>query len=98
MLRAIELNGTAVEKNKTAFALGRLAAHDPAALEQLMGKTESARQSPANLDALIEHRVRLLGDYQNSRYAERYRTLVEKVQEAERRVAPPGAPLAVTAA
>ena len=30
MLRAIEINGAAVEMNKQAFAWGRLAAHDMA--------------------------------------------------------------------
>lgn len=32
--RAMELNGSAVDANKRAFAWGRLAAHDPAALER----------------------------------------------------------------
>jgi len=97
MLRAIELNGTAVERNKTAFALGRLAAHDPAALRQIMGPSESTAPAPTDLDALIAHRAGLLTAYQNARYAERYRALVEKVRAAEQAVVPRGAPLAVTA-
>ena len=100
MLRAIELNGTAVEQNKTAFALGRLAAAEPTAITQLMGQVGSPAQAaaPVGLDALIEHRVRLLTGYQNARYAARYRDLVEKVREAERKVVAPGARLAVTEA
>ncbi len=36
LLRAIELNGVAVDANKLALSLGRLAAAEPAALEQLL--------------------------------------------------------------
>jgi indolepyruvate ferredoxin oxidoreductase len=37
---------------------------------------------------MIERRVAFLADYQNRRYAERYRKLVARVREAERNVAP----------
>ena len=36
MQRAIELNGVAVDANKAAFSLGRLAAADPAAARELL--------------------------------------------------------------
>ena len=36
MQRAIELNGVAVEANKAAFSLGRLAAADPVACRELL--------------------------------------------------------------
>src|SRR5207248_2326968 len=35
------------------------------------------------LDELIERRVQLLTDYQDARYAERYRALVERVRKRE---------------
>jgi indolepyruvate ferredoxin oxidoreductase len=37
LMRAVELNGAAIEMNKTAFAWGRLAAHDPGAVREAAG-------------------------------------------------------------
>ena len=37
LMRAVELNGAAVEMNKQAFAWGRLAAHDPSAVRAASG-------------------------------------------------------------
>ena len=37
LLRAIELNGVAVDNNKAAFEWGRRAAHDPGAVAALLG-------------------------------------------------------------
>jgi indolepyruvate ferredoxin oxidoreductase len=79
--RAIELNGVAVQANKTAFALGRLAVAAPDALLRLAGADQPAEAD--TLDALIERRVRFLTDYQDAAYAARYRALVERVRAAE---------------
>ena len=100
MSRAIELNGAGVEMNKTAFGLGRLAAAEPEALQQLMAHSGAPRTDlpPVGLEELIAHRERLLTDYQNARYAARYRALVDKVRQAEQRIVATGAPLAVTTA
>jgi indolepyruvate ferredoxin oxidoreductase len=57
--RALELNGTAVARNKAAFALGRAAALEPA----------EAERAPETLDALIAHRAADLAGYQDARYA-----------------------------
>ncbi|MGH6914133.1 MAG: DUF6537 domain-containing protein, partial [Geminicoccales bacterium] len=84
--RAIELNRVAIELNRRAFRLGRLAAHDPAAVEAMIAPatvlTEHRRRSQS-LDELIERRVRFLTDYQDAAYAGRYRKLVERVREVE---------------
>jgi len=77
--RAIELNGTAVEMNKAAFAWGRALAHDPASVD-VPSADESADASAA---ALAERRAAVLTDYQDARYAETYRALVRRAEAAE---------------
>jgi indolepyruvate ferredoxin oxidoreductase len=84
--RAIELNGQAVEFNKRALALGRLAAHDPEAVENLVAAQESAvARIPLSqsLDALVKRRVDYLTDYQDAAYARRYSDRVARVRDAE---------------
>jgi len=84
--RAIELNGQAVEFNKRALALGRLAAHDPAAIERALAKLAPVPVIPPaqTLDAIVERRAAFLTGYQDGAYAARYRSLVGKVRDAER--------------
>ena len=79
--RAIELNGVKTDANKQAFMWGRIAAHDPAAIEKLLGANETARIE--SLEDMIEARREFLVGYQNATLAERYVTLVEKVRAAE---------------
>jgi len=89
LARAIELNGVAVEFNKKAFLWGRYAAADLARVEQLATPAEVIPISQAfsrNLDELIARRVEFLSAYQNSAYAARYSTLVERVRAAESRL------------
>lgn len=84
--RAIELNGEAVRMNLQAFALGRRAAHDPAALTAFLGQAKAptaARHLSQSLDEIIARRVDHLTGYQNKAYGERYRALVDKVRFAE---------------
>jgi len=78
LLRAIELNGVAVERNKQAFAWGRIAAADP----DFLPSTESAPEAET-LDQLISRRVDFLTAYQNAAYAARYRRVVTDVRDAE---------------
>ncbi len=85
ILRAMELNGVAVDKNKTAFMWGRRAAHDAASVQRLLSTAQvislpARRQSLADLVAL---RVAFLTDYQDSAYAQRYADMVERVRVAE---------------
>jgi indolepyruvate ferredoxin oxidoreductase len=85
IVRAIELNATAVESNKQSFRWGRLAAVDPqrvlaAAIPS--EKPESQRLS-ASLDEMIARRSEFLTAYQDARYAKRYVDFVTKVLAAE---------------
>ncbi|MEX2129818.1 MAG: indolepyruvate ferredoxin oxidoreductase family protein [Xanthobacteraceae bacterium] len=86
ILRAIELNGEAVELNKSAFAWGRRAALDPNAVIALAAPAEpatDARRISVSLDEIIERRVAFLTAYQNASYAARYREMVERVHVVE---------------
>ncbi len=86
LVRAIELNGVAVEFNRKAFLWGRRAAADLARVERLATPAEIIPISQAfsrSLDELITRRVDFLTGYQDRAYAERYRKLVERVRSAE---------------
>ncbi len=72
--------------NTQAFQMGRLAAHNRAALDALVAKTAPAA-SVVKLETLAEtvaHRVGMLSLYQDDAYAARYKALVMRVEEAER--------------
>jgi len=96
MLRAIELNGVAVDANKAAFSLGRLAAADPASARELLHEPATAADAVEPLDALIERSARFLADYQDARYAERYRRTVAKVRAREEALVGAAAALPLT--
>ncbi|MBT2322353.1 indolepyruvate ferredoxin oxidoreductase family protein [Variovorax paradoxus] len=100
LMRAVELNGVAVEANRKAFAAGRLAAHDPAWKAKLSGHEGSVVQLtlPQGLEKIIETRVRFLEDYQSMSYARRYLDFVRRVEAAERAAAPVGQRLRLTEA
>ena len=86
ILRAIELNGAAVESNKQSFRWGRLAAVDPArvaaAAVPTSAKPDSQRLSES-VDEMIARRAAFLTDYQDAAYAGRYTDFVAKVRAAE---------------
>jgi hypothetical protein len=86
-LKAIELNGEAVEMNTQAFVWGRRAAADPAAADAFvtpLRKPTASREISQTLDEIVARRVAFLTDYQNAAYGERYRLLVRRVADAER--------------
>jgi len=85
LLRAIELNGVAVAMNRAAFEWGRVAAHDPAAVEDIFPRIDPTRAvRPAQtLDVIVAQRRKWLAEYQNDAYAQRYNALVEDVNAAE---------------
>jgi len=88
LMRAIELNAVAVEKNKAAFQWGRRAAHDPVSVQRLLGTAQviSLPQRRQALGDLVARRVEFLSAYQDAAYAQRYAELVERVREAESRI------------
>ncbi len=91
IFKAIEINGTAVQQNIAAFQWGRRAAVDPqavaAAAKPPHGQPEHHRLS-TTLDEIISRRSELLVAYQDMAYADRYRTLIERVRLAESKLAP----------
>ncbi|HZM35411.1 MAG TPA: indolepyruvate ferredoxin oxidoreductase family protein [Burkholderiales bacterium] len=81
--RAIELNGVAVEFNKQSFVWGRRAAVDLERVRRIARPAEIVAigdHFSRNLDELVERRVKLLTDYQNRAYADKYKSLVERVR------------------
>ncbi|VVE38839.1 indolepyruvate ferredoxin oxidoreductase [Pandoraea capi] len=94
LVRAIELNGVAIEKNKQAFEWGRRAAHDLATVRKLAQQNEAPESSatggklitlhsPRALDTLIQRRYDQLVAYQDRAYAERFKQTVDRVRAAE---------------
>ncbi|MBS0320142.1 MAG: indolepyruvate ferredoxin oxidoreductase family protein [Proteobacteria bacterium] len=91
IMRAIELNGAAVESNKEAFRWGRLAVVDRervvnAALPPV-AKSDTHVLSES-LDDVVARRVKYLTAYQNAAYADAYAKRVAQVRAAENAVVP----------
>ena len=84
ILKAIELNGVAIDSNMQAFNWGRRAA---VSLEQVEKIALPAKpvivQMPQNLDTLIRRRIVFLTEYQSAAYAKRYEDLIARVRDAE---------------
>ncbi|MBK9243508.1 MAG: indolepyruvate ferredoxin oxidoreductase family protein [Burkholderiales bacterium] len=87
LLRAIELNGVAIEANKRAFEWGRAAAHDPDAVKRAASGGTAAQvielKRAPSLEEIVARRAEFLTGYQNAAYAQRYRELVERVRKVE---------------
>jgi indolepyruvate ferredoxin oxidoreductase len=87
LLKAIELNGVAVEANKQAFDWGRRAAVDLAQVERIaLPAKPVVVQMPQNLQSLVRRRAGFLAAYQDAAYARRYEALIERVRDAEAKV------------
>ncbi len=77
--KAIELNGVAVEQSKAAFQWGRMLAHDPHAVDRLIGEKPAAKTlADMDLRELVAHRNSHLTAYQSRRLAKRYAAFVER--------------------
>jgi len=85
--QAIELNGEAVEMNKSAFRWGRRAALDADALAKRIAPAgeaaTDARKLSQSFDEMVARRVAFLTAYQDAAYAARYRGWVERAKAAE---------------
>ena len=90
IVRAVQLNGVAVEQNLRALAWGRHAAMDLAAVQSRAGPMGTAEPLCAGVDEVVERRQRFLAGYHNTAYAQRYRDWVERVRAAEQRICPGG--------
>jgi indolepyruvate ferredoxin oxidoreductase len=89
LLRAIELNGVAIEANKKAFEWGRFTAHDLAAVKRIAEPEANVlelKRLTRTLDELLIDRVRFLSDYQDAAYSVRYSALVDKVRRVEEKL------------
>jgi len=87
LLRAIELNGVAVEANKKSFLWGRRAAVDLARVERIAVPGQPVLlQMPETLNGLVKRHVAFLTDYQDAAYAARYESLLNTVRNTEARL------------
>lgn len=83
---AIRLNGFSVVENKTALNWGRLAA---TAFETVKKFAENTKPSDPDhrmsdsLDEMVERRCQFLSLYQDAAYADRYKSLIERVIKIE---------------
>lgn len=95
---AIALNGAAVEMNRSAFRLGRLAAHDRDAVDRIAKPADQHVTEPETLDDIIAFRARHLAAYQDEQLASRYRSKVAWIAGIEKEKAPGRAGLAMAVA
>lgn len=80
IVRAIELNGAAVDQNKRAFEFGRWAVVHPDEAAELTQTGQSAGED-LDLDQKIEFRANHLRKYQSSLLSRRYRKRVASIQD-----------------
>ncbi len=79
---AIELNAVAIDFNRDAFLWGRRAAVNIEKVIEL-ANVKNDFKALDSLEEIVSDRFKRLVDYQNVNYAERYRSLVEKIRDKE---------------
>ncbi|MFD3190547.1 indolepyruvate ferredoxin oxidoreductase family protein [Sedimentitalea sp. HM32M-2] len=77
--QAILLNGVQIERNRAAFALGRVLAAAPDRLAAHLGDSAPAEET---LPQMIQRRADFLSAYQDAAYAGRYRATLETFSAA----------------
>lgn len=84
IVRAIELNGVAVNMNLAAFSWGRQAALNLQEVERKASPMQPVLiQRPGSLEHILQLRTEFLTQYQNAAYAQRYLAFVKRVRNAE---------------
>ena len=87
ILRAIDLNGVAIEANKKSFMWGRHAGADLRRVQSIATPAKGVTvHFPPSLDRQIDERTRELTAYQDAAYAKKYLKLIECVREAEKQI------------
>ena len=92
IMKAIELNGVSIGMNQQSFTWGRRAAWDIAKVEELAAPKKTAdgsdrhRQISTTIEETIDRRMMSLTGYQDTKYAAKYKELVDAVRTAEIRV------------
>jgi len=81
--QAIELNGTAIKSNQHSFNWGRIAAADPALIEQSLAQPITNKAPLTDLDDMVNYRTAYLKNYQDQTLADRYRQAVTKIRHLE---------------
>jgi indolepyruvate ferredoxin oxidoreductase len=79
LMRALELNGVAIDNNKRAFACGRLAV----ASADFIASASGSVPAEETIEQIIARRAEFLTAYQDARYAARYRAIVSAVRADE---------------
>lgn len=82
--KAIQLNGVAIEANRTAFYWGRKLSVEPQIMDSTLSKTQLVQFPPPvqNLDDIMTHRAAHLQKYQSKALAQRYTERVQSLAKA----------------
>ncbi|MBC5767997.1 indolepyruvate ferredoxin oxidoreductase family protein [Ramlibacter albus] len=83
LLRAVELNKVAVDNNKLALSIGRLAAGEPELLVSLLEEPAGHPSMNDSLDLIVERGMKHLTAYQSAAYAKRYGDFILRVHQRE---------------
>ncbi len=81
LMRAIELNGVAIDKNKQAFNWGRVLVANPDILNELSVKENVLPVK--SLDEIIQGHEAFLVKYQSKAWAQKYRLFIEEMRLKE---------------
>jgi indolepyruvate ferredoxin oxidoreductase len=93
LLRAVELNGVAIDQNKAAIAWGRIAAADMAGIEKLIEPVVALPVKEEPVADAVRRRAEFLVGYQDQALSDKFQALVTRVRDAETQVAGEGSEL-----